>query len=208
MVLPEVVAFFIQLGQVQRSRHRNCDNSDKTNLSVFEDTVNLHMEKIYSKNPSNLKYDWDFPVYIDPQNPNLYFPLTVGKNTGANGVSVFSPPLLIKFLLSSKKRKTTQLFGSKEVHVQLLGTLLRNKAEGGSPAQADGNQSSTVPLETDVMGNYLDFIKIRPDKQDTVLEILDQKDISSYRLFQSKSINQRKMSRWGLSDGIIAQLQV
>ncbi|KNZ61657.1 uncharacterized protein VP01_1373g5 [Puccinia sorghi] len=144
--------------QASLSRHRNCDDSDEPDLGVFEDTVNFHMEKIYSKHPPNLKYDRDFPVYIDPQNPNCYFPLTVGTvqtwaqvlNLGANGVYVFSPPLSIKFLLSSKKRKTTQLFGSNEV-VQLLRTLLGNKEEGGSPAKSDGNQSLTVPLETDAM---------------------------------------------------------
>ncbi|KNZ47552.1 hypothetical protein VP01_6316g1, partial [Puccinia sorghi] len=140
--------------QASSSRHRNCDGSDEPDLGVFEDTVILHMEKIYSKHPPNLKYNRDFPVYIDPQNPNHYFPLTVGTpGFGANEVSVFSLPSSVKFLsLSSKKRKTTQLFGSNEV-VHFLGTLLGNKAEGGSLAQSDGNQSSTAPLETDAIGN-------------------------------------------------------
>ena len=105
-----------------------------------------------------------------------------------------SPPSSIKFLsLSSKKRKTTHSFGSKNV-VQLLGDLLGNKAEGSSPTQSDSDHSSSVPSETEVMGDYLEFIKIRPDKCEAVLEILDQNDIGSYKLFQSKSITQSHMS--------------
>ncbi|KNZ46602.1 hypothetical protein VP01_712g1 [Puccinia sorghi] len=56
--------------EASSSRHRNCDDSDEPDLGVFEDTVNLHMEKIYSKHPPNLKYHQDFPVYINLQNPN------------------------------------------------------------------------------------------------------------------------------------------
>jgi len=40
-----------------------------------------------------------------------------------------------------------------------------------------------------------------------VLEILDKKNINSFKLFKSKSITQGHMSKWGMSDGVIAQLR-
>ncbi|KNZ57312.1 uncharacterized protein VP01_218g10 [Puccinia sorghi] len=61
----------------QPKKHRNRVNSNKPDLGVFEDTINLHMEKLYSTHLPNLKYK-NFWVYIDPENPNRSFPLTVG----------------------------------------------------------------------------------------------------------------------------------
>ncbi|KNZ62057.1 uncharacterized protein VP01_1319g3 [Puccinia sorghi] len=57
------------------SRCKNCDNSNKPDLGVFEDTINLYMEKLYIQHLPNLKYN---KVYINLGNPNHYFPLTIG----------------------------------------------------------------------------------------------------------------------------------
>ncbi|KNZ48691.1 hypothetical protein VP01_5481g1 [Puccinia sorghi] len=75
---------------------------------------------------------------------------------------------------------------------------------GSSQTQSDSNQSSTIQSETGKMEEYLEFVKIHPEKQVAILEILDHNNIGSYKLFQSKSITQAQMSQWGLSDGIIA----
>ena len=56
------------------------------------------------------------------------------------------------------------------------------------------------------MHNYLDFIKIQPSKKDSVFDILDENDITSFRFFKSKTITHEHMSKWGLSDGVITQL--
>jgi len=57
------------------------------------------------------------------------------------------------------------------------------------------------------MSDYLDFVKIQTSKQAEVLEILNQNDINSFKLFKLKSITQDHMRKWGLSDGVIAQLR-
>ena len=57
------------------------------------------------------------------------------------------------------------------------------------------------------MDNYLEFIKIQPEKQAAIHEILDENDISSYKLSKSNSISQSQMSQWELSDGIMSSLR-
>ena len=39
-----------------------------------------------------------------------------------------------------------------------------------------------------------------------VFNILDENDITSFRFFKSKTITHEHMSKWGLSNGVIAQL--
>ncbi|KNZ52733.1 hypothetical protein VP01_3467g2 [Puccinia sorghi] len=111
----------------------------------------------------------------------------MGSSFGINSVSLYSPPSSIKFVsLNSKKRKTNHPSGSNNM-AQLLACLLGQKGEGSSPTQSESNQSST--------------------KQLAIIEILDHNYISSYKIFQSKSISQAQMSQWGLSDGIISKLR-
>ena len=54
---------------------------------------------------------------------------------------------------------------------------------------------------------YIDYIKIRPSKKEDVLGILEANNITSFKFFKSESITHAHMSKWGLSDGIIAQLR-
>ena len=129
------------------------------------------------------------------------------QNSGAVGVSITLPPASLRYVsLSSKKQKIEQTFDSKDVG-QLLVNLLANRDRGCSPEPSDGSLSSGEESETHTMSDYLDFVKIRTSKQAEVLEILNQNDINSFKLFKSKSITQDHMSKWGLSDGVIAQLR-
>ncbi|KNZ58175.1 hypothetical protein VP01_1981g4 [Puccinia sorghi] len=64
------------------SRRRNQGTSNKPNQdvspSVFEDSVNLYLEKLYEEHLPNKKDDNQFPVFIDPCNSNRYILLTIG----------------------------------------------------------------------------------------------------------------------------------
>ncbi|KNZ61460.1 uncharacterized protein VP01_13980g1, partial [Puccinia sorghi] len=63
----------------RRQIRENSNNSDhEVSPSVFEDSINLYMEKLYKKHLPNKKYDSQFPVFIDPCNPNRYILLTMG----------------------------------------------------------------------------------------------------------------------------------
>ena len=215
---------------------KNQEGLVEPNLNVFKDTLNLHMEKLYNLHCPNMKYDRHLPIFLDPGDSNRYIPMTLGvvqewakalvspasstqcqtlmlmtfesvENSGVNGVSLYSPPSSMKFVsLTLKKRKFNHSSGSNNV-TDLLVRLLGNKNGGSSPTHLDSHCSSSVQSESGTMADYLEFIKIWPEKQAAILEILDNNNINSYKLLQSKSISQAQMSQWGLSDGIIAQLR-
>ncbi|KNZ49234.1 uncharacterized protein VP01_5133g2 [Puccinia sorghi] len=197
------------------SRRRNQDDLNDPTLD-FEDKTNLYMEKLYQAHQPNLKYEKDFPIFIDTTDPNRYIPLTLATvqawakalNSGTDGVSISSPPSSLRFVnLSSKKCKINhETSGSNNVG-QLLVNLLISKNKVGCPSPSDGSQSSDSEVGTTAIINYLKFIKIRPTKHEEVLEILEKNDITSFKLFKSKNITQDHMSRWVLSNGIIAQFR-
>jgi len=60
----------------QHIRDNSIDPEHEVSPSVFEDTVNLYMEKLYQEHSPNKKYDLDFPVFLDPCDHNRYILLT------------------------------------------------------------------------------------------------------------------------------------
>ncbi|KNZ44634.1 hypothetical protein VP01_8974g1, partial [Puccinia sorghi] len=56
------------------SRRRNQEDLNDPTLD-FEDTTNLYMEKLYQALQPNLNYEKDFPIFIDPKDPNRHIPL-------------------------------------------------------------------------------------------------------------------------------------
>ncbi|OAV88310.1 hypothetical protein PTTG_29073 [Puccinia triticina 1-1 BBBD Race 1] len=106
------------------------------------------------------------------------------------GVSMYTPPGDFKFeQLSKKKRK-----------------LDNNTAGHSRTSSCDPNVSIIIP-NPDLVRSYVEFVKINPSKKEAVLKALDDNDITHPRFFLSKNITHECMSRWGLSDGIIAQLK-
>ncbi|KNZ57265.1 hypothetical protein VP01_2199g1 [Puccinia sorghi] len=59
-------------------RENSNDSDHEVSPSVFEDSINLYMEIFYKKHLPNKKYDSQFPVFIDPCNPNRYILLSMG----------------------------------------------------------------------------------------------------------------------------------
>ena len=89
----------------------------------------------------------------------------------------------------------------------LLDLLVNKKKRSATSSDSDGDTSSGIESDTNTMGDYLDFIKIQPAKRQSILNTLEDNDIDSFKLFKSKNITCDHMSKWGLSDGIIAQLR-
>ena len=100
-----------------------------------------------------------------------------------------------------------------EIVLQLLANKNQDSASGNkkndsaTSSGSDDKESLGIESVTSNMHDYLDFIKIRPSKKDTVFDILNKNDITSFNFFKAKSITHEHMSKWGLSDGIIAQLR-
>ncbi|KNZ46073.1 uncharacterized protein VP01_757g3 [Puccinia sorghi] len=68
---------------------------------------------------------------------------------------------------------------------------------------------SNYPLESDTnnIAAYLYFFKVLHSRKEKVPDILDINDITTFTFFKSKSITHNHMSKWGLSDGMTAQLR-
>ena len=135
-------------------------------------------------------------------------------------MSISLPPASLKYLnLSAKKRKVNASTSSGEMSemgeivLQLLANKNQESASGNkkndsaTSSGSDDEESFGIKSVTSNMHDYLDFIKIRPSKKDTVFDILDKNDITSFKFFKAKSITHENMSKWGLSDGIITQLR-
>ncbi|KNZ64667.1 hypothetical protein VP01_10059g1, partial [Puccinia sorghi] len=89
-----------------------------------------------------------------------------------SGVLINSPqPSLCYLNLNSKKRRLT----------------VRS-------SDLDGDDSSGAQSSTNMMSYYLDFIKVRPDKKQNILDTLKDNDIDCYKLFKSKNITHDHMS--------------
>ncbi|KNZ44765.1 uncharacterized protein VP01_8856g1, partial [Puccinia sorghi] len=146
-------------------------NSTKMSLiaSVFEDSVNLYIEKLYKEHLPNKKYINQFPVFIDPCDSNQYILLTIGAmqtwahslNLGTPGVLINSPPAPLCYLnLNSKKRRPSSSSSSTSEMGKILLELLANKKKQSVPSSdLDGDDSSGVQSGTTTMGDYFDFIK-------------------------------------------------
>lgn len=56
----------------------NSDDLDDGDLNAVDwERVNIHMDKIYAKNLTKVKYDRHLPVYLDPANPDHYILVTL-----------------------------------------------------------------------------------------------------------------------------------
>ena len=126
-----------------------------------------------------------------------------------------SPPTSLHYLdLTSKKRKLNDASctGSDEMSemgkivLQLLADKKNTSEDSALSSGSYAEESFGIEHETNNIKPYLDFIHIKSSKKDDVFETLDWNDITSFKFFKSKSITHDHMSRWGLSDGIIAQL--
>ncbi|KAI7961936.1 hypothetical protein MJO28_000030 [Puccinia striiformis f. sp. tritici] len=151
--------------------------------------LNVHMRKLFELHEPNKNYHPTIPVFRDSTDPDQYLLLTTavcqewahalrGK---VDGVGWFNPPAKFKMLkLSSKKRKT-------------------------------GDSSNTVgpPIVPDfnLVRKYVKFVNLDPAKRENVLKTLANNETDHTRLFESKSITDECMRRWGLADGTIAHLK-
>ncbi|KNZ46000.1 uncharacterized protein VP01_7634g1, partial [Puccinia sorghi] len=123
------------------SRRRNQEDLNDPTLD-FEDTTNLYMEKFYQAHQPNLNYEKNFPIFIDPTDPNQYIPLMLATNTCVE--LIFANENLFRTwgLMGSKKCKINhETSGSNDVG-KLLVNLLTSKNKVGSPSPSDGSQSS------------------------------------------------------------------
>ncbi|KNZ56959.1 hypothetical protein VP01_2279g3, partial [Puccinia sorghi] len=149
----------------------NSNDSDHEVLpSTFEDLINLYMEKLYKKHLPNKKKDSQFPVFIDPCNPNRYILLKMGAvqtwacalNTGTPGVLINSPPESFQYLnIDSKKQKN---------HFK--------QTKSNSP-YSDDSQESGIKSDSHTIGD--------------VTEILEANNIFNFKLFKYKSITHNHM---------------
>ena len=113
------------------------------------------------------------------------------KKNGVEGVTLDSPPSEFSYVkLSNKKRKS--------------GTNGNHPPD--SPA-SNSNGSSIFEPDIDSIRAYVEFVKIRSNKQAKVIKILDDNDVLNPKILQSKNITREQMSCWGLTNGIIAQLK-
>ncbi|OAV97907.1 hypothetical protein PTTG_11180 [Puccinia triticina 1-1 BBBD Race 1] len=168
--------------------------------------INVIMNQIYAKRPPNVKYLAKWPVFIDLTDPTRYIPLTTQNAQlwahdilkEVKGVNYHSPPSALHFekLSAYKKRKLSHVIEEARPQPNLPS----------SPAEALDASLAVAPDEA-LMSQYIDFIKIKPSKKADVLSILEEKDITHPKMFRSANITREDMVGWGLSPGIIAQLQ-
>ncbi|KAA1103442.1 hypothetical protein PGT21_018205 [Puccinia graminis f. sp. tritici] len=175
------------------------DHPDQAPTAADFNTGNVLANKLLSIHRPNTKYERKLPVFIHPTEDNRYIPLTgavldiwaTALEKSVDGVSLYSPPASIKFeKVSAAKRQ------------RLDDDRPRRKY---SPT-SDSDSSVLIQPDDNLMRKYVKFV-IKPEKRDAVLQILDQHNIVHPKLFKSKTITEEKMSKWGLSDGIVAQLR-
>ncbi|EFP76223.1 hypothetical protein PGT21_007612 [Puccinia graminis f. sp. tritici] len=171
--------------------------------------VNVIMDQIYALHPPNIKYLDRIPVFIHPTEHSQYIPLT-GKNVqiwahaimqSVDGVTLHSPPPELKFekLSAYKKRKLS--------HSTVHDASPPTYQSSSRTQESESDNSSVVEPDENLMAEYVDFVKIKPTKKEEVLRILNEKDVTNPKFFQSNSITREDMSHWGLTPGIIAQLR-
>ncbi|KNZ55220.1 hypothetical protein VP01_2736g3 [Puccinia sorghi] len=73
----EVQNHLISMRQVKTLQLQGT-GTKRTRMTLdFEDTTIIYMEKLYQAHQPNMKYEKDFPIFIDPTDPNQYIPLTL-----------------------------------------------------------------------------------------------------------------------------------
>jgi hypothetical protein len=116
-----------------------------------------------------------------------------------DGVTLDSPPPELKFekLSAYKKRKLSHSTVSDASPPTYQSSSRTDESDNSSVVEPDEN----------LMAEYVDFVKVKPTKKEEVLRILNEKDVTNPKFFQSDSITREDMSHWGLTPGIIAQLR-
>ncbi|POW22917.1 hypothetical protein PSHT_00728 [Puccinia striiformis] len=82
---------------------------------------------------------------------------------------------------------------------------MNDSATNNSPSPESDPPALIEPNE-DLLRKYIELV-IKPEKQEKVMKILVDHDIAHPNSFKSKTITEEKMLKWGLSDGIVAQLR-
>ncbi|POV98970.1 hypothetical protein PSHT_13781 [Puccinia striiformis] len=175
------------------------DHPDRATVAGEFDTLNVISKKLVELHKPNTKYETRLPVFIHPTNNDLYIPLTgavldiwaKALEKPDDGVGYYSPPASIKFVkISAAKRR------------RLDHERLRHR---NSPSPELDLPALIEPNE-DLLRKYIELV-IKPEKQEMVLKILVEHDVAHPNSFKSKTITEEKMLKWGLTDGIVAQLR-
>ncbi|KNZ52446.1 uncharacterized protein VP01_3572g3 [Puccinia sorghi] len=137
------------------------DSDHEVLPSVFESSINLYMEKLYKKHLPNKKYNIQFPVVINPCNPNCSILLTMGAvqtwacalNTGTPGMLINSPPASLQYLNLESKKQKNHLSSSSSEMGDILMQLLASKQKKSNTSDSDdskehGIQSDSHTIET------------------------------------------------------------
>ncbi|POW12514.1 hypothetical protein PSHT_08088 [Puccinia striiformis] len=175
------------------------DHPDRATVAGEFDTLNVISKKLVELHKPNTKYETRLPVFLHLTKDNHYIPLTgavldiwaKALEKRVDRVSYYSPPASIKFVkISDAKRR------------RLDHERLRH---GNSPSPESDPPALIEPNE-DLLRKYIELV-IKPEKQEKVMKILVDHDIAHPNSFKSKTITEEKMLKWGLSDGIVAQLR-
>ncbi|KNF04236.1 hypothetical protein PSTG_02585 [Puccinia striiformis f. sp. tritici PST-78] len=71
---------------------------------------------------------------------------------------------------------------------------------------SESDLPALIKPNEDLLRKYVESV-IKPRKQEKVLKILVDHSVAHPSSFKSKTITKEKLLKWGLSDGIVAQLR-
>ncbi|OAV92214.1 hypothetical protein PTTG_27702 [Puccinia triticina 1-1 BBBD Race 1] len=104
------------------------------------------------------------------------------------GVSLYSPPA----------DETVSSMRQKQIHTSQPRIQIPS---------VQSEDSEVLTPDPQLIVDYIEFLKILPTKRNEVIGILEKNDITHPKILNSKRISDKRMSKWGLSNGLIAQLR-
>ncbi|POW22878.1 hypothetical protein PSHT_00852 [Puccinia striiformis] len=196
------------------AKHKATGNDSSVEVVTASDfsPLNVHMKKLFELHKPNKKYNPTIPVFRDPTDmTNRYLLLTtaVCQEWAHALVGCFSRMLASQVMhtdcsIDCRGERLMAWTGSIPLPNSRCSNYPQRKERQATLANTAG--PPIVP-NFDLVRKYVEFVNIDPAKREKVLKTLADNEIDHPRLFESKSITDECMSRWGLADGTIAHLK-
>ncbi|KAG0149791.1 hypothetical protein CROQUDRAFT_88630 [Cronartium quercuum f. sp. fusiforme G11] len=156
----------------------------------------------------NIKYDHTLCVYIDPENSNCFFFITLtvaelwASCWGKNGVDIHSPPTCIKFQDNNPKALTATNPGTQvdcslisEVIAGVMSGMSQSSSQSSSmnklpspslaqvvPASSPASLDYVDPSSMEGIDAFLEFLKFTPAKHHELWMVFENQDVTNFHL--------------------------
>ncbi|KAG0140794.1 hypothetical protein CROQUDRAFT_664699 [Cronartium quercuum f. sp. fusiforme G11] len=155
--------------------------------------------------PANIKYDCTLCVYIDPENLNCFFFITLAVAElwascwGKNGVDSHSPPTCIKFQENNPKASTVTNPGT-QVNCSLISEVIAGVMSGMSQSSSQSSSVNGLPSPS--------LAQVVPASSPASLNYVDPSSMEGIDAFLEflKFTSAKCLLDMGLSHGVIVSL--